>query len=143
MERTIGNLGQEIRQPSNPYMNLSREGVRRCQVNTLKAMVPGLVEPTQDLPQGSVDLGDGYSLLRKRDPYDIQPQGGAARAIREYLGADVKFVDGLVCAYQMGRLPEQCGEKPRNLLRRFVFHAMSRYVLSLSTYKLFKTDEIL
>ncbi|KAG1831174.1 hypothetical protein F4604DRAFT_2023567 [Suillus subluteus] len=91
MERTIGNLGQEIRQPSNPYANLSREGVRRCQVNALKAMVPDLVEPKQDLPQGAVDLGDGYTLLRKRDPYDVRPEGGAAQAIQEYLGADVKI----------------------------------------------------
>ncbi|KAG1841458.1 hypothetical protein C8R48DRAFT_620168 [Suillus tomentosus] len=27
MERTIGNLGQEIRQPSNPHANLSKEGL--------------------------------------------------------------------------------------------------------------------
>lgn len=91
MECTIGNLGQEIRQPSNLYANLSRKGVRRCQVNALKAMVPGLVKPKQDLPQGSIDLGDGYSLLRKCDLYDIQPQGGAAQAIWEYLGDDVKI----------------------------------------------------
>ncbi|KAG2335234.1 hypothetical protein BDR05DRAFT_858792, partial [Suillus weaverae] len=50
MERTIGNLGQEIRQPSNPYVNLSREGVRRCQVNALKAMVPNLEDPKPALP---------------------------------------------------------------------------------------------
>ncbi|KIK36513.1 hypothetical protein CY34DRAFT_26311 [Suillus luteus UH-Slu-Lm8-n1] len=82
MERTIGNLGQEIRQPSNPYANLSREGVRRCQVNALKAMVPELDESKPSLPQTAVDLGNGYALLRKR---------GAARAIQEYLGVDVKI----------------------------------------------------
>ena len=32
MERTIGNLGQEIRQPSKPYENLAEEGVRRSRV---------------------------------------------------------------------------------------------------------------
>lgn len=40
MERTIGNLGEEIRQPSNPYANLSHRGILRAQVNALKAMVP-------------------------------------------------------------------------------------------------------
>ncbi|KAG1853989.1 hypothetical protein F4604DRAFT_1591365 [Suillus subluteus] len=69
MERTIGNLGQEIRQPSNPYANLSREGLRRCQVNTLLSVLPELNEPPKGLPTGSVDLGDGYALLRKRDRY--------------------------------------------------------------------------
>jgi hypothetical protein len=65
MERTIGNLGQEIRQPSNPYANLAREGVRRCKVNTLLSAMPELDEPPKGLPQGAVDLGDGYALLRK------------------------------------------------------------------------------
>ena len=32
MERTIGNLGQEIRQPSKPYENLAEEGLRRSRV---------------------------------------------------------------------------------------------------------------
>ncbi|KAG1818507.1 uncharacterized protein BJ212DRAFT_1479517 [Suillus subaureus] len=110
MECTIGNFGQEIRQPSNPYANLLREGVQQCQVNALKAMVPDLVEPKQDLPQGSIDLGDGYSLLRKCDLYDVQPQGGAARAIREYLGADVK-----ICRWACLRLPN--GQTARTVWR--------------------------
>ncbi|KAG2062436.1 hypothetical protein BDR04DRAFT_1131201 [Suillus decipiens] len=55
MERMIGNLGQEIRQPSNPYANLSQEGLRRCQLD----------EPPKGLPTSSVDLGDGYALLWK------------------------------------------------------------------------------
>ena len=45
MERTIGNLGEEIRQPSNPFANLSQRGLRRSQVNALKAMIPDLEEP--------------------------------------------------------------------------------------------------
>ena len=70
MERTIGNLGQEIRQPSNPYANLSRRGVIRCQVNALAAMFPGqLTGAMRDsqLPRGAVDLGEGYALLRAQD----------------------------------------------------------------------------
>lgn len=67
MERTIGNLTQELRQPSNPYANLSQHALLRCQINALKNIVPDLVEPTSHLPRGAVDLSDGYILLRRRD----------------------------------------------------------------------------
>ncbi|EGO03135.1 hypothetical protein SERLA73DRAFT_48218 [Serpula lacrymans var. lacrymans S7.3] len=69
MERTIGNLGQETRQPSNPYANLAQKGVRRCRVNSLLAAMPELGVPPKGLPDGAVELGDGYVLLRKRDRY--------------------------------------------------------------------------
>ncbi|KAG1859452.1 hypothetical protein C8R48DRAFT_673988 [Suillus tomentosus] len=64
MERTIGNLGQEICQPSRPYANLSQEG----------------------LPIAAIDSGDGFALLRKCDRYAFSPVGGAAQAILDYLG---------------------------------------------------------
>lgn len=67
MERTIGNLGQEIQQPSKTYENLSKGGICCAQVNTLKAMLPELDEPPKGLPAGTVDLGDGYALLYKWD----------------------------------------------------------------------------
>ncbi|KAG1833181.1 hypothetical protein EV424DRAFT_1312206 [Suillus variegatus] len=86
MERTIGNLGQEIRQPSNPYANLSQEGLRRCQVNTLLSVLPELDEPPKGLPTGSVDLGDGYALLRKRDRYFRLPDPEHAEVIARFLG---------------------------------------------------------
>ncbi|KAG1845771.1 hypothetical protein C8R48DRAFT_616896 [Suillus tomentosus] len=86
MERTIGNLGQDIRQPSNPYANLSKEGVRHCQVNTLLSIMPELDEPPKGLPIGAVDLGDGYALLRKRDRYAMLPNGEPAQAISNFLG---------------------------------------------------------
>ncbi|KAI6023091.1 hypothetical protein BKA83DRAFT_4053882 [Pisolithus microcarpus] len=86
MERTIGNLGQEIRQPSNPYANLSHEGVWCCQVNALKAMVPSLCPEQAPFPLMAIDLGDGYVLLRKRDARPVFPQGHAVSAISHYLG---------------------------------------------------------
>jgi hypothetical protein len=86
MERTIGNLGQEIWQPSRPYANLSKEGVRHCQVNTLLSIIPELDEPPRGLPTGAIDLGDGYALLRKRDRYAMLPTGEPARAISDFLG---------------------------------------------------------
>ena len=69
MERTIGNLVEEIRQPSNPYANLSQRGLQRCQVNTLKSMFPSLEEEKSKIPRGALDLGKGYVLLRARDCY--------------------------------------------------------------------------
>ncbi|KAG2348889.1 hypothetical protein BDR05DRAFT_973113 [Suillus weaverae] len=114
MERTIGNLGQEIRQPACPYANLSQEGVRRCQVNTLLSIMPELDEPAKLLPAGAVDLGDGFALLRKRDKYTFSPVGGAAQAILNYLG------DGcpLPCIKQMFKPLDQT-RMSRNVKVRF------------------------
>ncbi|KAG2115095.1 uncharacterized protein F5147DRAFT_548443, partial [Suillus discolor] len=81
MERMIGNLGQEICQPSNPFANLSQEVVRRCHINTLLSIMPELDNLHQGLPNGSVDLGDGYVLLRKRERYAKLPDGADAQAI--------------------------------------------------------------
>ncbi|EGO23888.1 hypothetical protein SERLADRAFT_439198 [Serpula lacrymans var. lacrymans S7.9] len=66
MERTIGNLGQEIRLHSSPYQNLSQRAVLQAQINAFKAMIPDL-EPDPPPPHGSVKLEDGYTLLRKRE----------------------------------------------------------------------------
>ena len=67
MERLIGDLGSEIRQPSNPYQNLSQRGLRRCQINALIALFPFLDRTPKSNPQNSLDLGDGYVLLRARE----------------------------------------------------------------------------
>jgi hypothetical protein len=85
MERTIGNLGQEIKQPSNPYANLSQRGVHRSQLNALKAMIPDL-DPDQDKhPRGSEDVGDGYLLLRKRDKRPCEIGGEEGETICSFL----------------------------------------------------------
>ncbi|KAJ7639916.1 hypothetical protein B0H17DRAFT_960697 [Mycena rosella] len=85
MERTIGNLGEEIKQHSDPYKNLSQRATRRAQVNALKSLIPDL-EPDNDcLPRGSEDLGDGYALLRARDEYNQTICGPAGDAIKDYL----------------------------------------------------------
>ena len=87
MKRTIRNLGQQIRQPSKPYANLAQEGVRCSQVNVLLAIMPELDSPLKSLPYGSIDLGEGYVLLRKRSRYPISPDDTIAQAIRNYLPA--------------------------------------------------------
>jgi hypothetical protein len=67
MERTIGNLGQEIRQQSNAYANLSQRGLLRSQINALKAIIPDLDPLPPAMPRGSKDIGDGFILLRAKD----------------------------------------------------------------------------
>ncbi|KAL6305589.1 hypothetical protein BKA93DRAFT_730891 [Sparassis latifolia] len=69
MERTIGNLGEEIKQPSRPYANLSQRGLRRSQVNALKVMVPLLAEEESrsNISNLTCNLGDGYHLLHARE----------------------------------------------------------------------------
>lgn len=67
MEWTIRNLTHEICQPSDPFFNLAQQGIHRCQINALKAMIPSLDNSSNTLPCGSADLGNGYVLLPKRD----------------------------------------------------------------------------
>ena len=66
MEQTIGNLTEEMKQPSLPFANLSQRGLRCAQVNALKAMIPEL-EKTEKNPHGLKDLGEGYVLLGAKD----------------------------------------------------------------------------
>ena len=85
MERTISNLGQELRQPSKPYANMAQEGVRRCQVNALLSMMPELDTPPKGLPNGAKDLGDGYALLRKCARYPTLPDNDITHQIAALL----------------------------------------------------------
>ncbi|KAJ7653464.1 hypothetical protein B0H17DRAFT_1147055 [Mycena rosella] len=85
MERTIGNLGQEIKLHSNPYANLSERGLRRSQVNALKAMIPDLDPEDKKLPRGSIELEDGFVLLHAKDEYGHRIDGDEGRAIRKFL----------------------------------------------------------
>lgn len=85
MERTIGNLGEEIRQPSKPYANLSQRGLLRCQTNALIAMVPDLQHVPPALPRGGIDLGNGFALLRAQDRYDRAMRPCEAQALAIYI----------------------------------------------------------
>ncbi len=67
MERTIGNLGEEICQPSNPFSNLSQCGLLRCQVNALTVMISDFRPPKAILSRGALDLSGGYILFRIQD----------------------------------------------------------------------------
>ncbi|KAJ6494491.1 hypothetical protein C8R45DRAFT_1052932 [Mycena sanguinolenta] len=108
IERTIGNLGEEIKQHSNPYANLSERGVRRSQVNALKAMFPQLDTHSakeEKLPEQAKDLGDGFALLRARDEYPHTIDGARAAAIRAYLDAEDATGEVRLKRWARARLP--------------------------------------
>ncbi|KAH9851446.1 hypothetical protein C2E23DRAFT_869376 [Lenzites betulinus] len=88
IERLIGDLGSEIKQPSTPYANLSQRAIRRCQVNALKAMLPEIDRTRQladKIPRGAQTLGDGYILLCARDRCLRDIPDIESRAFYDYL----------------------------------------------------------
>jgi hypothetical protein len=91
IERTIGNLGEEIKQHSNPFANISQRGLLRCQINALKAMIPD-IEPKPEPPRGAYDLGGGYMLLTARERSANYLPLDEANALKVYLLAqNIRF----------------------------------------------------
>ena len=88
LERTIGNLGEEIKQPSNPFANLSQQGIRRARINALVAIIPDLDDNKshgEAIPHGSKDIGDGFVLLRARDKHTQFLRGCEAEALQRFM----------------------------------------------------------
>ncbi|KAG6834618.1 hypothetical protein H0H93_008543, partial [Arthromyces matolae] len=87
MERMIGDLGAEIRQPSNPFQNLSERGLLRAQLNALLDTFPQLMRQSHDPlhPRGSLDIGNGYILLRAKEEYGKILQGQHGDVIKSYI----------------------------------------------------------
>ena len=85
MERTIGNLVEEIHQPSNPNANLSRRGLQRSQVNALKAMFPELDEDKNEIPRAAINLGNEYVLLHAMEQTFYQLSDRYLIALRHFL----------------------------------------------------------
>jgi hypothetical protein len=87
MERAIGDLGQEIRQPSNPFGNLCAITVRRSQQNALKALYPELDRTiTPNIPKYANNLGNGFVLLRPRERYFSTIPDEAGDILQNQLG---------------------------------------------------------
>ena len=64
-ERSIGILGALVRQPSNPYTNLSNEAIILAWLHALYARAPDL-DPstsTNTLPYTAIKLDKGYADL--------------------------------------------------------------------------------
>jgi hypothetical protein len=85
LERTISNLGEKIKQPSNPYTNLANCSLHHSQISALHALLPDLEPDTHALPQGTADLGDSYVLLRAWDMTGTVLEGEPMNAIRVFL----------------------------------------------------------
>ena len=68
----IGIFGSLIKQPSNPFANLTEQAKKVVEVNAIVAMWPSLERTKQD-PRGSIDIGSGYLLLGPKDttPYQL------------------------------------------------------------------------
>ena len=84
MQRTIGNLGEEIKQHSNSYANLSQRAVRHCQINALKAMIPDLDPDVDKIPCSAKVLGNGFLLLRAQYETAQKLTGPEAAAVKLY-----------------------------------------------------------
>jgi len=63
MERTIGNLGEEIWLHSDLYANLSQRTIECACVNALYALTLDLLHTTGKLPASACDIGNNYLLL--------------------------------------------------------------------------------
>ncbi|KAJ6576383.1 hypothetical protein B0H10DRAFT_2236364 [Mycena sp. CBHHK59/15] len=94
MECTIGNLGEEIKQHSNAFSNLAQRGIRLCQVNALKAMIPDIEPPENPIPRGGKDLGGGYVLLRAMDTASRDVRPCEQKAIIAYLQSHNEVLNG-------------------------------------------------
>ncbi|KAL1657483.1 hypothetical protein GGF50DRAFT_19006, partial [Schizophyllum commune] len=86
MERTIGNLGEEIKQHSRPYANLSERAIRRCQINALKALLPDIERAEPQFPRRAHILQGGrYALLPRRDKVARKVTSAEAEAIQRFM----------------------------------------------------------
>lgn len=84
IERTIDNIKEEMKQHSNAFANMQQCGIRRCQVNALKAMVPDLMPSSASHPKRGIDLESGYLLLGPLDStwHHIRPH--ELEALKKY-----------------------------------------------------------
>jgi hypothetical protein len=107
LEHMIGNLGEEIKQHSNPFANLSQRGIRCAQVNALKAMIPDLeqTKAAEDLPRRAMDLGDGYVLLHAQEEDARALQDCEAEAFQALLPAASRGEDILVHRWARLQIP--------------------------------------
>jgi len=87
MERTIGNVKTDMRQPSNYQANFMQQGIGLAHINALLSVLPTL-KPSQPLPHGSTDLGGGYVLLRKHDKIFVNAPHKTVQAIQEFMGPE-------------------------------------------------------
>jgi hypothetical protein len=133
LERTIRNLGEEIKQHSNPFLNLSQHGIKQAQTNALKAMIPDLIvdDPSKDiLPRGAKDLGNRFVLLHahKGEPHPLWEC--EAEALCDVLPTAQRVVDISVRRWAKLRLPtgQNCNSTWKELEKPLEKHHTVRMV---------------
>ncbi|TFK80944.1 hypothetical protein K466DRAFT_503001 [Polyporus arcularius HHB13444] len=94
MENYIGNTTREMKQPSRPYENISARAERRMHCQALQAIYPVLERRTA-LPQGAVDIGDGYVLLPFHDLIERHVTPPERAAIHDYFHTHQVALDQL------------------------------------------------
>ena len=105
MEHVIGIFGSLLKQPSNPFANLTSQAQKMAHINAMVAMWPSF-EKTKDDPRGSVDLGDRYLLLGPKEdagPHYITPTEEAALGTFCSIHQDSEDIDRK-SVYRWGRL---------------------------------------
>ena len=84
MEQTIGDLGSNIRQPSNIYGNLTQIAVWHSQLNALKNACPELdPDNVPSLLQHSQDCGDGFIFFWPCNQYRTKLKGEVLAIIQD------------------------------------------------------------
>jgi hypothetical protein len=98
LECTIGNLGKEIKQHSNPFANLSQHGIRHAWVNAFVAMIPDLEgHKSSKRSHGSKDLNCGHILLCAQDADPHCLQECEADTLRQFLPTISRMTSISIC----------------------------------------------
>lgn len=112
MERTIGDLGLEIRQPATPFSNLAQIAIRRSQASSLKILYPNFLLQSEVpcLPSTATDVGHGYFILRPRSSHAYEWNG-----IDDTVKNVVRLAVGMEAVMMYGRLKLPNGQICRSL----------------------------
>jgi hypothetical protein len=85
LECTIGSLGQEIKQPSNPFANIVSYRLRRSQVNAIKVIIPDFNKTNAQSPSSPTNPQGDYVLLWPKDRNTYLLSGAYANAFHEFM----------------------------------------------------------
>jgi hypothetical protein len=110
MERVIGVLGSLVKQPSNPFANLTEQAKKMASINALVAMWPEIGHAEQN-PRGSIDLGGGYILLGTKDDKPYELSDDERSSITRFLDPGAPSVSSI---YRWGRLQIPNGQIARS-----------------------------
>ena len=146
MERLIGQLMSELRQPSNTWGNLEVRALRRAQVSALKVLHPEMQvhdKEAKSVPRGALNLPEDYTLLRAAEPKAHTVSDAERQAIQEFFArfsgdVSAEWIDQPWIAY-WGRLLLPNGLIARSVWKeeRVRLARMARNVKVRTRYNLF------